>query len=96
MTCAASLEGIRDRLDPGPPLAKSLYELTPAEQDELKVKPLPRNLDQAITGFAADPLAKRVFGDTMHRLYTLHKQDEWDRFHETITDWEKREYLRFF
>ena len=96
MTCAASLEGIREKLDPGPPLAKSLYELTAAERDELQVKPLPRNLDQAISGFAADPLAKHVFGDTMHRLYTLHKQDEWDRFHETITDWEKREYLRFF
>ena len=94
MTCAASLEGIRDRIDPGPPLAKSLYELTPEEQ--LHVPPLPRNLDQAITGFAADPLAKQVFGDTMHRLYTLQKRDEWDRFHETITEWEKREYLRFY
>ena len=39
-------------LDPGPPLAKSLYELTAAERDELQVKPLPRNLDQAISGFA--------------------------------------------
>ena len=94
MTCAASLEGIREKIDPGPPLSKSLYELTAEEKQ--KVKPLPRNLDQAIAGFAADPLAKHVFGDTMHRLYTMHKQDEWDRFHETITDWEKREYLRFF
>lgn len=94
LTCAASLEGIKEQLDPGPPLSKSLYEMTPAEQR--KIKPLPRNLDQAITGFAADPLAKQVFGETMHGLYTRHKQDEWDRFHETITDWEKREYLRFF
>jgi glutamine synthetase len=94
MTAAASLEGINEQLDPGPPLSKSLYELTAAEQK--KITPLPRNLDQAITGFAADPLAKHVFGETMHGLYTRHKQDEWDRFHETITDWEKREYLRFF
>lgn len=94
MTCAASLEGMRERIDPGAPLSKSLYELTPEERTH--VKPLPRNLDQAIAGFADDPLAKVVFGDTMHRLYTLHKQDEWDRFHESITDWEKREYLRFF
>jgi glutamine synthetase len=96
MTCAASLEGIQQRLDPGPSLDRSLYELTAAEQEEMQVKPLPRNLDQAINGFAADPLAKSVFGDTMHRLYTLHKRDEWDRFHETVTEWETREYLRFF
>ena len=94
MTCAASLEGIREQIDPGPPLVK--VALRADRGGEAEVKPLPRNLDQAITGFAADPLAKHVFGDTMHRLYTLHKQDEWDRFHETITDWEKREYLRFF
>ncbi|MGB6907206.1 MAG: hypothetical protein WBE04_08850 [Methyloceanibacter sp.] len=96
MTCAASLEGIRENIDPGPPIDKSLYAMTPAERDEMKVQPLPRNLDQAIGGFAVDPLAKHVFGDTMHRLYTLHKQDEWDRFHESITEWERKEYLRFF
>jgi glutamine synthetase len=94
MTAAVSLEGINERIDPGPPLSKSLYDLT--AEEKRKVKPLPRNLDQAIAGFAADPLAKRVFGDTMHGLYTTHKQDEWDRFHESITEWERREYLRFF
>jgi glutamine synthetase len=96
MTCAASLEGMRENLDPGPPLVKSLYEMTAEERNEYNVKPLPRNLDEAIAGFSDDPLAKHVFGDTMHRLYTRHKQDEWDRFHETITEWEKKEYLRFF
>ena len=96
MTCAASLEGITENIDPGPPLVRSLYEMTAEERDEFNVKPLPRNLDQAIAGFSDDPLAKDVFGDTMHRLYTRHKQDEWDRFHETVTEWEKKEYLRFF
>ncbi len=96
MTCAASLRGIRDKIDPGPSLDKSLYDLTAAEREKFKVKPLPRNLDQAITGFASDPLARHVFGDTMHKLYTLHKTDEWDRFHETVTEWEKKEYLRFY
>jgi glutamine synthetase len=94
MTCAVSLKGINEQIDPGPPLSKSLYDLT--AEEKRKVKPLPRNLDQAIAGFASDPLAKHVFGDTMHRLYTTHKQDEWDRFHESITEWERREYLRFF
>lgn len=96
MTAAASLEGILEKADPGRPLERSLYDLTPVERAEFKVKPLPRNLDEAITGFAADPLAKHVFGDTMHGLYVTHKQDEWDRFHQTVTEWEKKEYLRFF
>lgn len=96
MTCAASLEGMREKIDPGPPLSKSLYDLSNEDQQKFNPKPLPRNLGEAISGFAADPLAKHVFGETMHGLYVRHKQDEWDRFHETITDWEKKEYLRFF
>jgi glutamine synthetase len=96
MTCAASLEGIRKKIDPGPSLDKSLYELSAEDRVTYNVQPLPRTLGEAIAGFASDPLAKHVFGDTMHRLYNLHKQDEWDRFHETITEWERREYLRFF
>jgi glutamine synthetase len=96
MTSAASLEGISKQTDPGPQLNKSLYALDAEERERLKASLLPRNLDQAITAFAEDSLARHVFGETMHRLYTLHKQDEWERFHESITEWEKKEYLRFF
>jgi glutamine synthetase len=96
MTCGASLRGILDKLDPGPSLNKSLYDMTAEERTKFKLTPLPRNLDSAIAGFEEDPLAKHVFGETMHKLYTRHKQDEWDRFHETITEWEKHEYLRFY
>lgn len=96
MTCAASLEGIKHAVDPGPPLNKSLYDLSREERIRYKVQPLPRNLNEAIAGFEADELAKQVFGETMHALYVRHKQDEWDRFHETITEWEQREYMRFY
>lgn len=96
MTCAASLKGIKEKIEPGPSLDKSLYELSATDREAFEGKLLPRNLDQAITGFASDSLAKHVFGPTMHRLFTLHKRDEWERFHETVTEWEKREYLRFF
>jgi glutamine synthetase len=32
----------------------------------------------------------------MHSLYAKYKRDEWDRFHEHVTEWEQLEYLRFF
>lgn len=95
-TAAASLEGILQKKDPGPQLNRSLYELSEEERARFKAIPLPRNLDQAISGFDVDPLVKQVLGETMHRLYSMHKHDEWERFHEAVTDWERREYLRFF
>jgi glutamine synthetase len=96
MTVAASLEGIANRLDAGEPLNSSLYDVSPAQLQARGVQPLPGNLLEAIRAFDADPLAKDALGPTMHQLYSRYKHDEWDRFHEHVTDWEKAEYLRFF
>jgi glutamine synthetase len=32
----------------------------------------------------------------MHGLFSRYKRDEWARFHEHVTEWERIEYLRFF
>jgi glutamine synthetase len=29
-------------------------------------------------------------------MYSEYKHGEWERFHQTVTEWEKVEYLRFF
>ena len=95
MTSAASLAGIREKIDPGPPVDHSLYELGRREAKG-KARPLPANLSEAITAFDRDPLAKEVLGSTMHNSYTRYKTDEWYRFHEQVTEWEQKEYLRFY
>jgi glutamine synthetase len=96
MTIGASIEGIRDAIDPGLPIDKPLYDVTDAEMSELGIRRLPRTLLEAIERFDDDPLAAEVFGDTMHGMYSQYKHDEWNRFHEHITEWEQVEYLRFF
>ncbi len=96
MTMAATMVGLRESLDPGPPVDQALYDLTSAELDARGVEPLPDNLLEAIKAFDGDPLAKDLLGPTMHSMYSRYKHDEWDRFHEHITEWEQNEYLRFF
>ncbi len=96
MTTGAALEGIAEGLDPGPPLNKDLYNVTPEEFDERGIQRLPRNLFEAIEIFDKDDLAKEVLGPVMHNSYSLYKHDEWQRFAVTITEWERKEYLRFY
>ena len=96
MTVAASLDGIERDLAPGKPLDRPAYDLTEADVEELRAERLPTNLLDAIRAFERDPLAKEVFGETMHSLYARHKLGEWQRFHEHVTEWERNEYLRFF
>lgn len=96
MTMAASLEGMQQRLDPGQPVNKALYDMSAEELRARGIRPLPNNLLDAVRAFDEDALAREVLGPTMHSLWSRHKHDEWARFHEHITEWEKVEYLRFF
>ena len=96
MTCAASLEGMLEKIDPGKPWDKALYDSTPEELAAAGVRPLPATLLEAIQGFDADSLAMDMLGPVMHGLYSRHKHDEWERYHAEVSEWEVREYLRFF
>lgn len=96
MTVAASLEGMLEGIDPGPPFNKALYDATPEELQAAGAKPLPGNLLDAMRAFDGDELARQVLGPVMHRQYSLYKNGEWAEFHDHISDWEVRRYLRFF
>jgi glutamine synthetase len=96
LTAAASLEGIETDADPGTAIATDLYEMTPAQLQEAGIEPLPSTLLHAVEAFDRDELARDVLGATMHDSYSRLKHDEWNRFHEHVSEWELSEYLRFF
>ncbi len=96
MVLAAGLEGIEQGLDPGDPKTDNMYRKTPEELAALGVTTLPRTLDEATAAFAADPLSKRVFGDEMYRTWIDYKSNEWLRYLNHVSDWEKATYLKFF
>ena len=96
MTVAASLEGIGEKIDPGPPTETSLYDTAPEELEKAGRQRLPRTLLDAIDAFDTDALAKEVLGPVMHDSFSRFKHDEWNRFHEHVTEWEVKEYLRMY
>ncbi|MCP4328294.1 MAG: glutamine synthetase [Alphaproteobacteria bacterium] len=96
MTLSAAVEGIVQKAEPGPPTDRDLYAMTADEFKELGIRRLPRNLMQAMEALAADDLAARVMGSVMRRSYLAYKNDEWERYHQAVTDWEVEEYLRLY
>ena len=94
LTCA--VDGIKNRIDPGEPTDFDLYSKTEAELAELGVRRLPRTLWSAIEALRADNVAVQVMGPVMHRAYLEYKSDEWERYHQAVTDWEVQEYLRLY
>jgi glutamine synthetase len=95
-TTAAIVEGITGKHDPGAPLNKDLYSLSQADLAATGAQRLPRHLLEAIEILKDDPLAKSVLGDAMMNSYLAYKVDEWERYHQSVTDWEVREYLRLY
>ncbi len=61
-----------------------------------RLKALPRNLLEASEMLGKSPLAKEVLGEQMLSSFLAYKVDEWERYHQTTTDWELQEYLRLY
>ncbi|MCP4925974.1 MAG: glutamine synthetase, partial [Gammaproteobacteria bacterium] len=96
MSMTAVVKGIANKIEPGPATDRDLYEMTDEEFTEAGIRRLPRNLMVATEALRADDLAVEVMGPTMHKSYLAYKVDEWERYHQTVTDWEVAEYLRLF
>ena len=73
----AGLDGIENKIDPGPPLDKDIYELGP---DELaKVQSMPASLEDALNALEKDPgflLKGDVFTEQMLRTYIEYKREK--------------------
>ena len=90
------VEGVVNRYEAGQPLNQDLYSMAPEEIKASGAQRLPRNLLEAIEILRDDTLAREVLGEAMLNSYLLYKTDEWERYHQTVTDWEVQEYLRLY
>jgi glutamine synthetase len=73
----AGLDGIENKMDPGPPLDKDVYDLSP---DELaKVPSIPNSLEEALDALERDSaflLKGDVFTEELLRTYAEYKQEK--------------------
>jgi glutamine synthetase len=96
LALAAGLEGIRENLDPGSPQEENLYELSESELAARGITYLPRDLEEAVEAFAADPFVERVLGADLRREFITYKTEEWRTYHQTVSEWEIDRYARMF
>ena len=96
MTLQGAINGIKNKADPGPATDRDLYEMTEQEFKDLGIRRLPRNLMMATDALRDDTLAQEVMGPVMLKSYLAYKVDEWERYHQHVSDWEVQEYLRLY
>ncbi|MGH6934457.1 MAG: type III glutamate--ammonia ligase, partial [Dongiaceae bacterium] len=93
---AAGLDGIRRKLDPGPSVDYSTYDVSEEELEARGIHRLPRTLGQAIEVFAKDEMAKAAFGPAFHDSYAKYKQAEWQEYCLVVGDWERERYMHIW
>lgn len=96
LALAAGLEGVRERLDPGKPQEENLYELDGAALAARGIRELPRDLDEAVAAFAADPFVERTLGRELSAEFIACKGEEWRSYHQQVSPWEIERYARLY
>ncbi|WP_181350272.1 type I glutamate--ammonia ligase [Thalassobacillus sp. CUG 92003] len=84
----AGLEGIRNKLAPGEPEGRNLYEVT-----DDSVPTLPTNLKEAIKALKKDEVLIKALGNHTSKVYIEEKEQEWTNYSLQVTQWEVEEYM---
>ena len=93
---AAGLDGIDNRLDPGPPQNINFYALSPKEIADQKIEVLPQSLGESIQALSESALFREALGAQFIDEFVNLKRDEWIDYHRHVSDWETKRYLSFF
>lgn len=89
----AGLDGIDNKLDPGPPVNKNIYKMSHRERRHLRIDDLPANLSEALDEFEKDALVKETLGEHIFNHFLDAKREEWDEYIRHVSPWEMDRYL---
>ncbi|HZS85888.1 MAG TPA: type III glutamate--ammonia ligase [Chloroflexota bacterium] len=93
---AAGLDGIEKELDAGAPNERNMYEMSPEELRRKRITILPSTLKEAVDALEADKVIQAALGEEYARTYISAKRDEWEEYHNSISQWEIDRYVELF
>jgi len=89
----AGLEGIEQKIDPGPPINKNIFEMSRRERRHLRIDELPSNLSEALDELEEDPLMRELLGEHLFEHFVAAKREEWLDYIKHVSPWEVDRYL---
>jgi glutamine synthetase len=90
---AAGIEGIRKKMDPGPPVNKDIFKMSQRERSRLRVDLLPNDLSEAIRAFQKDKFLQNALGSRISNHIIQAKRSEWQEYIGQVHPWELDRYL---
>ena len=90
---AAGLDGIDHKIDPGVPSHDNLYEVPWEELHARGIGHLPATLQAAIDALSQDEVVRNSLGGDYADYYIQVKTEEWESYHNSVSQWELDHYL---
>lgn len=92
----AGLDGITRELTPPPAIDRNIYIMNEEERAEALIKDLPSTLHNAIKELRVDPVMVNALGQHIFSNFVEAKRMEWASFRQTVSEWEREQYLELY
>ncbi|WP_372480900.1 gamma-glutamylputrescine synthetase (plasmid) [Halomicrobium sp. HM KBTZ05] len=93
---AAGLDGVRNEIDPGPPLEADPANCDEATLAERGVDRLPTTLGAALDALADDEVLRSALGEPLAASYLTVKRSEWEAFTDSGATWRRDQFRDTF
>ena len=90
---AAGLDGIENRIDPGPPLDTNVWNLTEQQKADIGLQTLPANLGEAVAELEKNDVIRDALGEHIFGHFLTAKKAEWSEYVAQVSGWELDRYL---
>ena len=92
----AGLDGIKNKIEPPPPVDTNIYELSEEIRKQQGIDSLPENLYEAIKELSKDEVIREALGEHIFKRFMEAKRIEWNSYRMQVTSWELQQYLTKF
>jgi glutamine synthetase len=90
---AAGLDGLRNEIDPGPPVDTNVWKLSEDERRQYQMDTLPANLKEAVEALEGDEVLAGALGEHILYHFVEAKKKEWTDYIAQVSEWELKTYL---
>ena len=90
---AAGLDGVKRKLDPGPPINKNIFTMSQREKRRLRIGQLPPTSRRRSTSSRRTRSSASALGEHILEHYLRAKRQEWAEYISHVHPWEQERYL---
>lgn len=92
----SGLDGVKRELEPTPAVNSNIYVMNEEEREEAKISDLPSTLHNALKELRKDDIVKDALGEHIFNSFLTSKRYEWDAYKQSVSEWERQQYLELY